>query len=116
MPRDPQILIYVGIKNCVLALDEKTGAELWRAKLRTSDFVTVSWDGETLIAANSGEIWRLDPVGGEVIWHNELKGMGRGIVSIASSRYPTSSRDAVIAAEKRRRDAAAAAGVTAATA
>ena len=41
MPRDPQILIYVGIKDSVVALDEKTGAELWRAKLRTSDFVTV---------------------------------------------------------------------------
>jgi outer membrane protein assembly factor BamB len=106
MPRDPQILIYIGIKDSVLALDEKTGAELWRAKLRTNDYVTVSWDGEALIAANSGEVWRLDPVRGEVIWHNELKGMGRGLVSIASSRYPNSSRDAVLAAEKRRRDAA----------
>ena len=116
MPRDPQILIYVGIKDSVVALDEKTGAELWRAKLRTNDYVTVSWDGEALIAANSGEVWRLDPVRGEVIWHNGLKGMGRGIVSIASSRYPTSSKDSASAAEKRRRDAAAAAGVTAATA
>jgi hypothetical protein len=30
MPRDPRVLVFVGIKNAVVALDEKTGYEVWR--------------------------------------------------------------------------------------
>jgi outer membrane protein assembly factor BamB len=114
MPRDPQVLIFVGIRNAVVALDDRTGAEVWRAELRSSDYVTVLWDGEALLAANAGEIWRLDPARGDVLWHNELKGMGRGLVSLASSRQPTSGTgtDTGLAAEKRRRDAAAASAAT----
>ena len=104
MPRDPLVLLYLGIKNSVIALNDKTGEEVWRVKLRGSDYVTVMWDGEALIAANSGEVWRLDPASGTVIWHNELKGMGRGLVSVASSRKATSVSDNDAAAAKRRRD------------
>jgi outer membrane protein assembly factor BamB len=116
MPRDPQVLLYIGIKNSVVALNDKTGEEVWRAKLRGSDYVTVMWDGEALVAANSGEVWRLDPVSGAVIWHNELKGLGRGMVSIASGRRAMTESDNEAAAAKRRRDQqiAASAAVTAA--
>lgn len=121
MPRDPRVLIYVGIKNVVVALDDRSGDEVWRTPLRGSDFVTVLWDGEALLAANSGEVWRLDPESGEEIWHNKLTGLGRGVVSLASSRLPAqpaSTTDAMVA--KRRRDqqaaaAGAAAGAGAAT-
>ncbi|MGZ8413701.1 MAG: outer membrane protein assembly factor BamB family protein [Gemmatirosa sp.] len=109
MPRDPQVLIFIGIKNAVVALDDRTGAEVWRAELRSSDYVTVLWDGEALLAANAGEVWRLDPAHGRVLWHNELKGMGRGLVSMASSRRPSATTDTDLVAEKRRRDTAAAA-------
>ena len=34
MPRDPQILIFVGIKDSAIALDDRSGAEVWRAELR----------------------------------------------------------------------------------
>src|SRR5829696_2546788 len=114
MPRDSIFFTYVGIKNSVVALDDRTGVEVWRRQLRGSDFVTVLWDGEALIVANSGEVWRLDPQSGVVIWHNGLKGFGRGVVSLASNRRATSSSDIDAMAAKRRRDqAAAAAGVTA---
>ena len=55
MPRDPQTLIFVGIKYSVVALDDRTGTEVWRTDLRSGDYVTAVWDGEALIAANSGE-------------------------------------------------------------
>ena len=115
MPRDPQTLIFIGIKNSVVAVDERTGAEVWRAKLKGSDFVTVLWDGEALIAANSGEAFRLDPRSGAVMWHNELKGLGRGIVSLASSRAPTQSSpyDALTAKKRRSEQEAAAAAAAA---
>jgi outer membrane protein assembly factor BamB len=109
MPRDLQVLIYVGIKNSVIALDDRTGAEVWRTKLAGSDFVTVVWDGEGLYAANAGEIFRLDPRTGALVWNNTMKGLGRGMVTIASSRVPTQSTDVGAQAAKRRRDAEAAA-------
>lgn len=109
MPRDPQILVFVGIKNGVVALDDRTGVEVWRAKLRSSDHVMVFWDGEALFATTSGEVWRLDPKDGRALWHNELKGLGRGLVSLASTRLPSVNTNMEVAAAKRLRDAAAAA-------
>lgn len=115
MPRDPIFYIYVGIKSSIVALDDRTGAEVWRTQLRGSDYVNVLWDGEALVAANSGEVWRLDPQSGAVIWHNTLKGFGRGVVSLASGRRATSASENDSAAAKRRRDQQAAmAGATAA--
>ena len=108
MPRDPQVLIFVGIRNNVIALDDRSGAEVWRVHLRSGDHVTVLWDGEALLAANGGEVWRLDPGSGQVVWHNELKGLARGLVSLASGRRATMTADADLAAQKRRRDAQAA--------
>lgn len=109
MPRDPQVFVFVGIKNTVVALDDRTGMQAWRTELRSSDYVTVLWDGEALFAANSGEVWRLDPANGSVIWHNELKGLGRGLVSLASSRLAYANANADLEMEKRRRAAQAAA-------
>jgi outer membrane protein assembly factor BamB len=109
MPRDPQVLVFIGIKSSVVALDDRTGTEVWRADLRAADYVSVHWDGESLFATNSGEIWRLDPKTGAELWHNALKGFGRGLVSIASSRRPSATGDNGLAAEKRRREQAAAA-------
>ena len=109
MPRDPQVLVFLGVKRFVLALDEKTGAEVWRTELHSGDYVTVLWDGQSLFAANAGEIWRLDPMTGAIIWTNELTGLGRGLVSMASSRHPTLPSDRDLSAEKQRRDAQAAA-------
>ena len=115
MPRDPQMLIYVGVKNAVVALDERTGSEAWRCELKGSDFVTVMWDGEALIAANRGEVFRLDPRSGAVLWHNELKGFGRGLISLASSRgQSTSGTDVAMAKYKKTQEAAAQAGAAAA--
>jgi len=115
MPRDPIVFTYVGIKNSVVALDDRTGAEVWRAHLRGSDFVTILWDGEALIVANSGEVWRLDPQSGAVIWHNGLKGFGRGVVSLASGRRAANTSDIDAAAAKRRRDQQASTAAVVAT-
>ena len=115
MPRDPQTLVFVGIKSSVIALDERTGGEVWRTKLKGSDFVTVLWDGEALLAANGGEVFRLEPQSGSLIWHNKLEGLGRGVVSLASTRARNEPTATDFAQTKKKRDqqqaaAAAAAG------
>jgi outer membrane protein assembly factor BamB len=99
MPRDPRTLIFVGIKNSVVALDARTGDELWRTKLRgMTSFVTVLWDGEFLVAATYGEVFGLDWRDGTITWHNKLKGLGLGLVTLASSRAPTATSVPVTAA------------------
>ena len=117
MPFTAPNLVFVGIKHSVVALDDATGVEVWRAWLHGGDFVTVLWDGQALFAANHGEVYRLDPLTGDVMWHNELKGLGRGIVSLASVRFPHAAvgYDAALAKKKRDDDAAAAAAASSAT-
>ena len=110
MPRDPQTLIFVGIKHSVVALDDRTGTEVWRTDLRSGDYVTVLWDGEALIAGNSGEVWRLDPAKrtSDVAQRAERTRTGAREPSVApGGQRPTRMR--ISPAEKRRRDAAAAA-------
>ena len=115
MPRETQELLFVGIKDVVIALRPADGVEVWRTKLKGGDFVTVLWDGEKLFAANNGEVFRLDPASGTIIWENPMKGLRKGVVSLAVQRAatPSSSPYETIAAQKRRE--AAAAGAAAAS-
>jgi outer membrane protein assembly factor BamB len=113
MPRDPRVLVFIGIKDSVVALDEKTGYEVWRTQVRSAGFVHVVWDGASLYAASGGEVWRLNPETGDFIWHNELKGLGRGLLSIASTRAPgPQSNLAAVAAIQAAEAAAAASAAT----
>jgi outer membrane protein assembly factor BamB len=111
--------VYVGLKAAVIALDRRTGAEVWRAPLkggvgRSSSFVTLQRDGDILYAGVGGEIWALDPKNGTVLWHNQLKGMGYGIVSILGDSDDARAGSPLPAAaeSKRQGDAAAAAAAT----
>lgn len=91
-------LVFAGIRNVVVALDAATGEEVWRTGLGGTDFVTVCWDGEALFAANGGEVCRLDPRSGDMLWQNPLKGLGFGIVSLASTRVAATDSGTVAAA------------------
>jgi outer membrane protein assembly factor BamB len=50
----------------------------------SSDFVNVVRDRDGLFAACAGELFALDPMTGTIIWHEPLKGLGTGLVTIAS--------------------------------
>jgi outer membrane protein assembly factor BamB len=102
-------VLFIGIKGCVVALDKSTGEEVWRAKLGGSDFVNLVIEDASIYAATSGEVFCLSPASGEIRWHNPLKGMGRGLVTIG---LPGEQSTAL--AEKWRRDQAAASAAAAA--
>lgn len=102
--------LYIGIKGHVLALDRSTGTELWRTKLSASDFTNVVVDGGQIFATSKGEIFCLD-ASGSIRWHNKLKGLGMGLVTIGSP-----AGDQLSSYEKRRREQAAAAAAGAAAA
>jgi outer membrane protein assembly factor BamB len=87
MARPRAGIVYVGLKSNVIALDRRTGAEVWRTPLkggvgRSTTFVTLHRDGDILFAGVGGELFALDPKTGTLLWHNPLKGFGYGIPSI----------------------------------
>lgn len=113
MARAKPSLVYIGIKQHVIAFDRKTGAEVWRVELEvkystSADFVSVVRDREGLFATCSGELFSLDPETGGVLWHEPLKGLGTGLITIATDMGGASA--SVVAEESARQTRAAAAG------
>ena len=107
--------VFIGIKGSVVALNRSTGAQVWATHLKGRDFVNVVLEDTLLFALTNGEIYCLDPVTGEVLWHNPLKGHGTGLATIAASEVTGSGATAAMAERRRRDEEAAAAGaVTAA--
>jgi outer membrane protein assembly factor BamB len=93
-------MIFIGIGGYAVALDRATGSEVWRTKLRGSDFVNVAVEGRDVFASTRGRLYCIDATTGTIKWENELKGLGWGLVGIAGT-------GAVTAAEARRREQAA---------
>lgn len=108
-----QDLLFVGIKHSVVALDPRDGGEVWRTKLKGSLFVGVFWDGEALFASTQGEVFRLDPGTGTVLWQNPMKGLGLGVVTMASTLRAESTTPYETIAEQQRRETARAAAAAA---
>lgn len=77
--------IYIGIYGTVLALDPSTGEERWRVKLKSAHFVSVVLVDDLLLASTGGELYSLDKKDGSILWHNKLKGLGHGLVTVAGA-------------------------------
>src|SRR5580765_1703095 len=110
-------LVFVGIKGAVVALSRATGEQVWTTHLKGYDFVNVVLQDGTILAACYGEIFCLDPLTGNALWHNPLKGFGTGLATIATGSNLGGGNPPMLA-EKRRRDdeAAASAAVVSTTA
>jgi len=106
-------LIFVGIKGSVVALYRSTGQQAWATRLKGMDFVNLVLEEDKVLATCCGEIFCLDALEGKVLWHNPLKGLGRGLATIATEDSLGTSNASVLA-EKHRRDAQAAASAGAA--
>ncbi len=80
-------LVFVGFNSQVVALDRYTGelAWLWKAA-EGSGYAAVLVDGDRLIVSVQGYTYCLDPLSGQVVWQNPLKGMGVGTPCVASKR------------------------------
>jgi outer membrane protein assembly factor BamB len=114
MARAKYSLVYIGLRHDVLAFDRKTGLEVWRVSLgvkykSTAAFVNVVRDRDGLFATCAGELFALDPVTGEVLWHEPLKGLGTGLVTIATDLGGTSATPVLEESARQARAAASAA-------
>ena len=104
-------LVFVGVKGAVIALDKSNGSELWRAKLGGSDFVNLVLEDDRVYATTRGQVFCMSATSGEILWNNPLKGMGLGLVTLASA----AGQDTALAEKMRRDQAAVVAATTAAT-
>lgn len=111
MPRNRTSLVYVGIKSQVVAFDRRTGVEVWRtalpAKYKSSaSFVNVMRDAEGLFATCAGELFALDPRDGTLLWSDPLKGLGTGLVTMATDLAMGSQPAVLIEAQNQHQAAA----------
>lgn len=82
-------VLYAAISGTVLAIDVQSGKELWRRTVRPGVGVTTIDPRQTrVLVAAAGELWALDAKDGEILWHNPLKGLGLGFLTIAGAPYP----------------------------
>ncbi len=103
-------LVYVGFNSRVVALDRYTGELIWQWKSpKGSGFVSLLLDGDRLIASVQGYTYCLEPLFGQQVWGNPLKGLGLGVASLASVRGMSSGSGMGAAAAQQQQAAAAAA-------
>jgi outer membrane protein assembly factor BamB len=78
--------LYVGTKHHVAAIDVKTGQEVWRTDLPkgTGLVCLLEADGR-VFAGSGGYLHALDAQSGRILWSNELKGLGLGIVTLTAA-------------------------------
>ena len=100
-------MVFIGIKGFAIALDRATGQEIWRTKLK-GDFVNLVLQDGNLYVAASGELFCLDPANGQIRWFNQLKGLGTGLMAIATA----GGQQALLMRGKHQRDEAAAASTS----
>jgi hypothetical protein len=94
-------LIYVGFNSRIAALDRATGELVWDWKApHGGGFVALLLDGEQLIASVQGYTWALDPLTGDTLWENLLKGFGYGVPCLASTAGSTLSQSTLAEEER----------------
>ncbi len=108
-------LLFIGIKGSVIALNRANGEQVWATNLKGSNFVNVSVEDGRVLAICSGEVFCLDPLTGGALWHNPLKGFGRGLATLATVDNPGTAAATVVAEQYFRNAAAATAAASNAT-
>jgi outer membrane protein assembly factor BamB len=94
-------------------LDPETGAEFWRTKIKGSNFVNVAVHKDRVLATTGGEVFCLDRSSGRLLWHNPLRGLGLGLVTVATDS--SSGQASVLAAQLQQDEAAASAAAASTT-
>ena len=79
---------YVGVHGHVLALDKRTGQEVWKTNLSgafSAGFVSLATDGELVFAHTGGKLYCLDAKTGRICWKNDLPGLGYETATICAA-------------------------------
>ncbi len=100
-------LVFVGFNRRVIALDRYDGRIIWEWRAsKGSGFVAIVLDGDRLIVSVSGYTYCLDPLYGQEVWFNELKGMGIGTPSLVTLRGSSDQAGAAATVQQQQQRAA----------
>jgi outer membrane protein assembly factor BamB len=102
-------LVFLGFNSRVAALERGTGRILWdwTCPKGKSDYVAMLLDGDQLVVSVQGYAYCLNPLTGEQLWHNPMKGFGFGIATIVSVNGNTSGAAAAEDFQRQQRASAA---------
>jgi hypothetical protein len=100
-------LVFVGLNGHVVAMNRKNGEIAWSNDQHRGGYVSLLLDGDRLVVSSDGYLYCLDPLNGDVLWENPLKGKGTGVACIVSVRGQSSLTASIQAASARADDAAA---------
>ena len=102
-------LVFVGFNSRVAALDTETGQIVWQwHSPKGTGYTTIFLNGDRLIVSVIGYTYCLDPLTGQQLWFNELKGMGSGVASITSVWGVAQNSEGAAAADAAQQSSAAA--------
>ncbi len=96
--------LYVGTNRFIVAIDPRTGEELWRAKLDADrGVVALLIRDRYLFAGCSGYVYCLNRHDGAILWKNTLPRTGYDSVVLLMEGATNAPLDVLIAADKRKR-------------
>lgn len=70
-------------------IDRDTGEVVWNNSKLHSGYVSMLLDGDRLIVSTNGYMYCLNPLTGDILWHNPLRGYGTGVAHLVSLRGQT---------------------------
>lgn len=76
--------LYLGINGHVVCINKKTGEEIWKTKLKSSQLTNVCYEDGFVYAYSSGHLFCVNAQTGEIAWTNKLPGLGYGYCIIAT--------------------------------
>ena len=79
---------FIGVRGHVLAIKKESGEVLWQTHLNGGfgdSFVSLATDGALVFAHTRGSLFCMDAVSGQLLWTNDLPGLGYGLASICAN-------------------------------
>ena len=105
-------LVFTGFNGRVAALDRQSGDIVWKwVAPKGSQFVSLLLDGDRLVVSVNGYMYGLNPLTGELLWHNDMPGFGMGVASLVSVNGVSSNASVPGAAAQMAQQAASSAAV-----
>ena len=102
-------LVFTGFNGRVAALDRQSGDIVWKwAAPKGIQYVSLLLDGDRLVVSVNGYMYGLNPLTGELLWHNDMPGFGMGVASLVSINGVSSNASVPGAAAAHAAQAAAA--------
>ncbi len=82
--------LIIGTNGHIASINIETGEENWRTKLKSGFLSSTSYEDVSVLshhgivlAGCKGHLYCLSKDNGEILWHNELSGLGNNDVSLA---------------------------------